>query len=269
MSAEGGNVKLLLVDDETDFLDATARALGRRGFDVTTAPDGETALKLLGDRKFDVVILDIKMPGIDGIEVFRRIQASAQAVPVIMLTGHGTLRSSINLKHEGAYEYLAKPCSPDKLAQVARDAVENTRRASAPAAGAGDAPDINLLVVDDEPFFLEGLQKALKRRGMSVETAQNGTEALALLESRSFDVALLDIKMPGIGGIDLLRIIKDRFPAVEVILLTGHPNVEQALEGMSDGAFDYLRKPQAIEALVLTIQCAFTKCLEGREKGGR
>jgi DNA-binding NtrC family response regulator len=263
VNANDKTARLLLVDDEVDFLDATARALTRRGFSVATAPDGEAALRMLGAEKFDVVVLDLKMPGLDGIEVFRKIAAGAQAVPVIMLTGHGTLRQSINLKHEGVYEYLAKPCSPDELAQVARDAVESARRAAAPADGAGDVSDIRLLIVDDEPLFLDGLKKALTRRGMSVETAQNGADALLLLQSRAFDVALLDIKMPGIGGIDLLRIVKERFPATEVILLTGHPNVEQAVSGMSDGAFDYLRKPQAIEALTLTIQCA---CAKSRER---
>ncbi len=102
---------------------------------------------------------------------------------------------------------------------------------------------IKVLVVDDEKDFVEMFSLRLEENGEKVFTAYSGKEALSALEKQPIDIVILDIKMPGMDGIDTLREIKKKIPLVEVILLTGHGSTETAVEGMRLGAFDYLMKP--------------------------
>jgi len=116
-----------------------------------------------------------------------------------------------------------------------------------------------VLFVDDEGDFLETLMKRMKKRGVEVSGVNSGEEALELLDESRPDVVVLDLKMPGMDGIETLREIKKRYPLVEVIMLTGHANVEVAIEGMELGAFDYLMKPMDIDELSFKLQDAYKK----------
>jgi DNA-binding NtrC family response regulator len=116
-----------------------------------------------------------------------------------------------------------------------------------------------VLIVDDETDFVETVAKRLRRRKLSVTTAASGEEALNHLEQHAVDVVILDVKMPGMSGIQALREIKRRHPLVEVIMLTGHASVEVAIEGMELGAFDYLMKPLKLDELLYKIQDAHGK----------
>jgi DNA-binding NtrC family response regulator len=118
---------------------------------------------------------------------------------------------------------------------------------------------LKVLFVDDEADFLETLMKRMKKRGVDVSGVNSGGEALELLDENPPDVVVLDVKMPGMDGIETLREIKKRYPLVEVIMLTGHANVEVAIEGMELGAFDYLMKPMAVDELFYKLQDAYKK----------
>ena len=118
----------------------------------------------------------------------------------------------------------------------------------------------NVLVVDDEKDFLITLVNRLKKRDLFAEGVESGEAALKLMEDKSFDVIILDIKMPGgMDGIETLREIKKIQPLSEVILLTGHASVETSIEGMKLGAFDYVLKPVKLEDLLPKMVEAFEK----------
>jgi len=102
---------------------------------------------------------------------------------------------------------------------------------------------VRVLLVDDEKDFVEMLGLRLEETGENVSTANSGQECLKVLEKKEIDVVILDILMPGMDGISTLKEIKNRFPLVEVIMLTGHGTTESAVEGLKLGAFDYLLKP--------------------------
>ncbi|MBI4797231.1 MAG: response regulator [Desulfarculus sp.] len=119
--------------------------------------------------------------------------------------------------------------------------------------------EIKVLLVDDEPDFMEPLTNRLTLRKLKVHNATNGADALKLLDQEPMDVVVLDVKMPGMSGLDVIRHIKKAHPLVEVIMLTGHANLEVSIEGMELGAFDYLLKPAVIDELVYKIQDAFQK----------
>jgi two-component system, OmpR family, response regulator len=116
-----------------------------------------------------------------------------------------------------------------------------------------------MMLVDDEVDFLETLVKRLRRRNVDVVGANSGDQALVALDAKPVDVVVLDVKMPGLDGIETLRQIKKKHPQVEVIMLTGHASVEVAIRGMEIGAFDYLMKPMDIDELLYKAQDAYRK----------
>jgi len=126
--------------------------------------------------------------------------------------------------------------------------------------------NFNVLLVDDELEFLATLVKRLTKRGLNISTAKNGEDALKIIGEKVIDVVVLDVRMPGIDGIQTLREIKKKDPLMEVIMLTGHARVEVAIEGMELGAFDYLMKPTDIDELFYKLQDAFKKKTIQREK---
>ena len=113
-----------------------------------------------------------------------------------------------------------------------------------------------VMLVDDEVPFVDTMTKRLSKRDLEIVTAYSGQEALEKLEGRKVDVVILDVKMPGMDGIETLRRIKEAHPLVEVIMLTGHATIETGVEGMKLGAFDYLMKPCDIEQLMTKVRVA-------------
>ncbi|MDX9787704.1 MAG: response regulator [Desulfobacterales bacterium] len=126
----------------------------------------------------------------------------------------------------------------------------------------------NILLIDDETAFLDAMKRRLGKRDFSVETATGGMQGLEILEasSNSIEVVVLDVKMPGMDGIETLGEIKRKFPLVEVIMLTGHATVSSAIEGMKRGAFDYLMKPADIDSFTEKIVEAAEKRRQQEQK---
>ena len=118
---------------------------------------------------------------------------------------------------------------------------------------------ISLLIVDDEERFLSTTQKLLEKKGIRTFTANSGNAGYEVLESHPVDVVVLDVKMPGMSGMGVLKRIRKDFPEVEVIMLTGHATVQTAVGGIKYGAFDYLMKPCDIDVLEAKIREAYAK----------
>jgi len=124
-----------------------------------------------------------------------------------------------------------------------------------------------IMLVDDEIPFVETMAKRLEKRNFFVLTAFSGQEALEKLAgNKHMDLVILDVKMPGMDGIETLREIKKMVPLVEVIMLTGHATVESAIEGMRSGAFDYLMKPCELDIMIKKVQEAIDKKRDHEEK---
>ena len=125
---------------------------------------------------------------------------------------------------------------------------------------------VKILIVDDEKDFVEMFSLRLSGQGEKVSTAYSGQEALDLLAKTQIDVVILDIRMPGMDGIETLKKIKASHPLVEVILLTGHGSTETAVEGMKEGAFDYLMKPADFEDINKKLANAWKRKDEQEER---
>ncbi len=118
---------------------------------------------------------------------------------------------------------------------------------------------MKMMLVDDEERFLSTTKKLLSRKGYDVLTATSGTEALEELRAHNIHVVILDVKMPGMDGIETLKAIKRTYPLVEVIMLTGHGTIDSAVEGLKSGATDYLTKPTDVQDLIEKAKEAFEK----------
>jgi DNA-binding NtrC family response regulator len=125
---------------------------------------------------------------------------------------------------------------------------------------------MKIMLVDDEERFLKTTSRLLERKGYDAVTATSGREALTKLGSSNIHVVILDVKMPGMDGMETLKAIKHEFPLVEVIMLTGHGTIESAVEGLKTGATDYLVKPADIGDLIKKAEEAFEKRLKLEEK---
>jgi two-component system, NtrC family, C4-dicarboxylate transport response regulator DctD len=123
------STSVILIDDETEVLRAYAQGLTLAGFTVTAFPRAELALVSLSDAFDGAVVCDVRMPGMDGLELFRRVQALDPDIPVILISGHADIATAVGAVHQGAYDFLSKPFFPEALAQRVRCALEQRRLA--------------------------------------------------------------------------------------------------------------------------------------------
>jgi DNA-binding NtrC family response regulator len=263
------------------------------------ALSGEEALQIVEEDAPDVMVLDLRMPGINGMEVLERVKREHPHVQVIILTGHGSEKEEKEARRLGAFEYLQKPADTSQLLTTvrsawskglkflkeSRDEFERSMTAAALAEGGlpemarrgGRAPvpsqadasaeakpdqvdtsgqALKVLFVDDEEDFVRTMAERMEMRELGGEIALSGQQALQMLENDVPDVMVLDLRMPGIDGMEVLRRVKKTFPQIEVIIMTGHGSDQDEEEARRLGAFDYLRKPVDIEHLMETVRNA-------------
>ena len=118
--------RVLLVDDEVDFTENTKTLLEHRGYDVTAVDSGDSAIKTLGQGEYDVMVLDLKMPGMDGISTLKEIKKLQLHTQILVLTGHGAINTALEAMELGAYDYLTKPCDIDELTEKLDDAMKKS-----------------------------------------------------------------------------------------------------------------------------------------------
>ena len=240
-------LKVLLVDDEKEFVESLSERLELRNLDADIAYDGEQALAAVKDGKHDVMVLDLRMPGIDGIEVLRRVKETNPDVQVVILTGHGTDKDEEMVKKLGAFAYLKKPVDIDQLV------------------GTLHKEKIKVLLVDDEKEFVESLSERLELRNLDADIAYDGEQALAAVKDGKHDVMVLDLRMPGIDGIEVLRRVKKTNPDVQVVILTGHGTEKEEKMAKKLGAFAYLKKPVDVDQLVGTLNKAWKRLKKSKK----
>jgi DNA-binding NtrC family response regulator len=226
------DLKVLLVDDEQEFAKSLSDRLQLRDVDAKVAFDGEQALEAMKEDEADVMVLDLRMPGIDGIEVLRRVKRDHPDVSVVILTGHGTDKDEEEALRLGASAFLKKPVEVDQLIGAVRQ------------------EKLKVLLVDDEKEFVDSLSERLALRNLSPDVAHDGERALQAVEDEEPDVMVLDLRMPGVDGIEVLRKVREDHPGVAVVVLSGHGTEADRKEALRLGASAYLKKPVDVDQLV-------------------
>ncbi len=375
---------ILVVDDEASVCRSVEKILNRKGYQVSQALCVSTALdQLEGEGAFDLIIADLMMPQVGGLELLKIVKERWPETPVLIITGYASIASAVESTRNGAVGYLPKPFTPQELEEavgrilssapsevpqadgltpagpidvdmpfdrqevaLATSAryVEHLTRSDMPLIEAQPAPaadfcskgqrsckrmtrqgmckqpecplmvaerrkaakagvvvslipdpiDVDMpfsrtevaaltgetyvnalgrsdmpvtgfwqsakaaaqlpkvLVVDDEPVVVNSIRKTLARKAFKVAEAFSGKEAIARIMSESFDMVLLDMKLPDANGLELVTDIKKRKPNLRVVIVTGYASIDTAVEAIKRGANDYMAKPFTPDELYTT-----------------
>lgn len=253
---------ILVIDDERMICDLLRSVFSAHGHEVVTATSGREGLELFRQRKPRFTLLDIHMPEMDGIEVLQKIRAIDPDAPVIMLTGHGTDSLEIRARGLGVTDFLRKGLPLETLVKTMDKAMQKQAKAMEAPSGAvrmeeapaGNPEAPSVLVVDDEPQIRSLVSQYLTRRGYRVRVAPDGPTALAMVKEETPHFVILDMYMPGMNGLELLRELRAKKYAGGVLGLTGSQE-ENLLQGVLDlGAVDVMGKPVDMERLELAVQ---------------
>jgi len=234
---------VLIVDDNTSFSQTMSFVLSRKGYETSTAEDGLEALEQVKQRQFDVILLDIKLPKLDGVEVYRRIKDSQPNVPVLMMTAYSVNDLVQEAIREGAYAVIRKPLDLDQLISM----IEAARK---------PGQDARVLVVDDQPGTCVTFKNILSRRGCEVAVAHDGEAAVRLAGQESFDIIFLDMKLPTINGLETYRAIRRLLPDAVVVVMTGFREemASDVAEALDACAYSCLYKPLDMETVLAMIE---------------
>jgi len=231
---------ILVVDDDVDTCRNLADILTDLGYRVDVAHDGHSALELVRQNPYDVALLDYKMPGMDGLTLYREIKklrAGTVAIVVTAYAGGGTAEEALAA---GAWQVLPKPVDFPKLLRLVDEALGQPL----------------VLVVDDDPDLCATLWDLLRERGYRVRLAHGERAAGRQLGETTFDAVLIDLKLPEGDGASVFRLVRQANPQARTIIITGHRSEmdEQVRQMVQEGADAVCYKPFDVARLLDTLQ---------------
>lgn len=235
-------LKVLVVDDNEEFCRNMTDILELRDYAVETAGDGFRALELVEADGFDLVLMDVRMPGMDGVATFRRLKEVSPGTPVIMVTAFAVEELLRDALREGAYGALKKPLDFDELFDIMARAT----------AGGGAM----ILVVDDDRDLCANMKDVLADKGYRVIIAFDGEAAVRLARENSFEFVLLDLKLPSLNGLETYLAIHDIRPDVVTIIVSGYLGElrQMARQAQDRNVYTCLEKPVDIDGLVSLLE---------------
>jgi two-component system response regulator HydG len=228
---------ILVVDDDRQMVKTLTAVLQLKGWSTVSAFSGEEAIQTARAQRFKAVLMDVRMPGINGVEAFREIRQAQPLTPVILMTAYAAHELLAQAEREGALMVLPKPVPWMTLTNLLDH-----------VAGA----DRSILLVDDDPAFLGSLSELLTAHGSEVLKAESLPQALEFMETKKApSIVVLDLRLHDIHPTDAVIAIKDVSPAVVLILYSGHPDtLDQTLAAIPSGwVHASLTKPFAPERL--------------------
>lgn len=253
---------ILIVDDSPTVRQMARFALETRGYRVVEAQDGKDALLQLEEHKFDLVVLDIYMPGIDGLAFLDivRNQRGMSDLPVLVLTTGGSQASQEQAMALGATGYMNKPSQPEDLlervAQLLQDQAEPVSTDVVPPEAKAAAPARNILLVEDSPTQALQARLVLEDAGHRVRLATNGREGLDEAMRNLPDLIIADINMPVMDGYEMTRKLKANpdTAGVPVVMLTAKDQPIDVIRGLEAGGDHFITKPYDLDYLLSSIR---------------
>lgn len=233
-------LSILIVDDDADTRRNLSDILGDLGYRTETAPDGPAALAAIARKPFDIVLLDFKMPGMNGLEVYRAIRQRQPEVVAIVISAYTDVSTRQEALDLGVTEVLAKPVDFRRLLTLVEQA----------------AGEPLVLVIDDDNDLCLSLWELLREQGYRVGLAANGQTAADRLRDRHYNVVLVDMRLPDGDGTSVARTIHEVDPDARTMIITGHreevdPLVRKAID---EGADAVCYKPFDVPLLLRTLE---------------
>lgn len=230
-----GEERILIVDDEESMRVTLSAILRDEGYDVATAGSGEEAVELCSKESFGAVLMDVRMPGINGVEAFRRIRRHQQAVRVILMSAYSVDDLRDAALDEGAIAFLAKPLAVETAIDLIREAT-----------------DTAILVVEDDVETASSVRDNLTSRGYRVTVTPSPHDALELIEQIRFDLIFVDVNLPAMNGLELYLAIKKITPSAVAVMITGMEAEFENLarEAVRRNAYTLLKKPLEIDQIL-------------------
>ena len=245
-------LRVLLAEDTPSGQLIARYILNARGHAVEVAENGHEALELLQQRDFDLVLMDVQMPIMDGFEATAAIRSAERRtgrhLPVVAMTAHALKGDDQRCLEAGMDAYITKPVDGRELIAV----VERLAHKESSPRDSGAAPRI--LVVDDERNHCTFLSKLLSQRHYEVDVAYDGPAALQLAERRPYRLALIDYRMPGMDGVELYRRIQKLQPEMVVVLVTAYPTIDTVYPAIEAGVERILAKPVSSDELFNVVE---------------
>lgn len=240
--------KILIVDDEENMRRTLADILIDEGYSVSTAATGEEAIKLCSKALHGIILMDVRMPGIDGVEAFRQIRRHQEGVRVILMSAYSVDDLKTIALDEGAIAFLSKPLDLDQVINLI-----------------GEVKDTAILVVEDDEQTAELLRANLRRQGYRVTIAKSSHGALELVEQIRFDLIFLDANLPSMNGLELYLAIKKITPTAVAIMISDMEKEfeEIAREAVRRNAYTIVRKPLDIDHILGLLQRITSKRVSG------
>jgi DNA-binding NtrC family response regulator len=255
--------EILVMEDETSLAKGLRMILEKEGYHVDTASTGHSAMDALRKKGFDLLVADLRLPDMDGMDVIREVRDKRPDTKTIVITGYPSVSSAVDAMRLGVADYLPKPFWDEDFKQAVEKALKGGKEVHLkqepdiprapvivrPATRVADAVKeempgrARVLLMEDEPSLAQGLKMVLSKQGYEVELAETGSRALRSLGTKEFDILVADLRLPDMDGMDVVRTVKETRPETQVIVITGYATVPSAVDSMKVGAMDYLSKP--------------------------
>jgi len=234
-------LKVLVVDDNEEFCRNVTDILELKGYEVVSAYDGFKGLDLVKENGFDLVLMDVKMPAMDGVETYKKVKEIAPDTPVIMITAFAVEDLLREALREGAYGSLKKPIDFDQLLGFITQAT-----------GKGAM----ILVADDDEDLCANIQQILSDKGYRVRVVYDGNAAVVEAEKNNFDIMLLDMKLPALNGLETYLAIREFRPNVVAVVITGYrlETDELVQRALQESVYTCLEKPIDMGNLVSLLE---------------
>ncbi|KJU81939.1 Signal transduction response regulator, receiver region domain protein [Candidatus Magnetobacterium bavaricum] len=242
--------KVLIIEDDEIARKQMAKFVQKEGFEVLEAEDGSVGIALFRSDKPHIVITDMKMPKMDGIEVVKTIKKISPETNIILVTAFGETDVAIAALREGVMDYLKKPIDLRWLRTTLGRAKEKLVMQE------GQALTPVILLVEDEELPRKRLTRVLEKENWKVVQAVDGEDAVKQFNVNRIDLVLTDIKMPKMNGLQALHNMRKVNGDFEAIVFTGYGDEDSAIQAMRDGAINFLKKPVDIDQLIVSIEKA-------------
>ena len=234
-------INVLVVDDDVDMTETLSDILSTIGIQVEVAHDGLQALEKIKIKMFDIVLMDIKMPKMNGVDCFKEIKKIRPQTIVMMMTAYAVEDLIAEALREGVYGIWCKPVEIQRVVEL----VENTPKKSA-----------LLLIIDDDLSTCETLVDILQNKGYRVIQVSSGEEAKRKIKERDFDLVFVDVKMPVMNGLETYLELRKIRPHIKTIMITAYRQEVQSLveEAIRNDLYTCLYKPLDLDKLLKIVE---------------